>query len=246
MLRASTRPRSSSASRRARGELHPEHDECDGLRDGDGRKDIGGDLHPGHRSSIGCWSREAAGALLREPFRPRERPRSCPRAVAALDAAAADGGRARRRLWVMLFDPDGSGNRALKQPHPIDQSDYRVRHLDRADRRRPPSTTGRPEGRVSGADRSAQWDLRITPGVAAPVKLLTDRGYKAKFPTAKTMVRHPLARFDGQRRTRRHPLRGRTAGPAASTTTGADGTRPPTRSDRCADSTARPSRAWRS
>jgi hypothetical protein len=26
--------------------------------------------------------------------------------------------------WVMLFDPDGAGNRALKQPYPIDQSDF--------------------------------------------------------------------------------------------------------------------------
>ncbi|MCW2559327.1 MAG: hypothetical protein JWP55_3291 [Mycobacterium sp.] len=30
------------------------------------------------------------------------------------------------------------------------------------------------------------------------MKLLTERGYRAPFPTAKTMVRHPLATFDGQ------------------------------------------------
>ena len=30
------------------------------------------------------------------------------------------------------------------------------------------------------------------------MKLLTDRGYRAQFPTAKTMVRHPLATFDGR------------------------------------------------
>jgi hypothetical protein len=53
-------------------------------------------------------------------------------------------------------------------------------------------------GSVTGGGRSARWDLRITPGAERPVKLLTDRGYKARFPTAKTMVRHPLARFDGR------------------------------------------------
>ena len=98
--------------------------------------------------------------------------------------------------WVMVFDPDGTGNRALKQPYPIDQSDYgydnwtaRIGATTIDDRAA--------QGSVTGAGRSARWDLRITPGEEKPVKLLTDRGYKAKFPTAKTMVRHPLARFDG-------------------------------------------------
>lgn len=98
--------------------------------------------------------------------------------------------------WVMLFDPDGAGNRALKRPHPIDQSDYQY-----------DTWTARigatsiddwsASGSTEAAGRSAHWDLRITPSAAAPVKLLTERGYKAKFPTAKTTVRDPLARFDG-------------------------------------------------
>jgi hypothetical protein len=98
--------------------------------------------------------------------------------------------------WVMLFDPDGSGNRALKQPHPVDQSDYRY---DPWSARIGATSIDDQSalGSVSTADRSARWDLRIAPGAEPPVKLLTGRGYKAKFPTAKTMVRHPLARFDG-------------------------------------------------
>jgi hypothetical protein len=98
--------------------------------------------------------------------------------------------------WVMVFDPDGSGNRALRQPHPIDESDYQY-----------DSWTARigatsiddwsARGSATAGGRSARWDLRIAPSAAAPVKLLTERGYKAKFPTAKTMVRDPLARFDG-------------------------------------------------
>ncbi len=98
--------------------------------------------------------------------------------------------------WVMVFDPDGSGNRAVKRPHPIDQSDYRYDSW--AARIGATSIDDRSaSGSVTGAGGSACWDLRITPGDEAPVKLLTDRGYQAKFPTAKTMVRHPRARFDG-------------------------------------------------
>ncbi len=98
--------------------------------------------------------------------------------------------------WVMIFDPDGAGNRALKEPYPIDQSDY---DYDTWTARIGATTIDDRSacGAVTGAGRSARWDLRITPGDERPVKLLTDRGYKAKFPTAKTMVRHPLARFDG-------------------------------------------------
>ena len=98
--------------------------------------------------------------------------------------------------WVMLFDPDGSGNHALKQPHPLDQSDYRY---DPWSARIGATSIDDQSalGSLSSGDRSARWDLRIAPCSEAPVKLLTERGYKAKFPTAKTMVRHPLARFDG-------------------------------------------------
>lgn len=98
--------------------------------------------------------------------------------------------------WLMVFDPDGAGNRALKVPHPIDQSAFdddtwtaRIGATSIDDRSA--------QGTLSASGRTARWDLRITPGDDAPVKLLTDRGYRAKFPTAKTMVRHPLARFDG-------------------------------------------------
>ncbi len=100
-------------------------------------------------------------------------------------------------IWVMVFDPDGLGNRALKQPYPIDASDYRYDNWTA----RIAATTiddRSAQGVVTGRNRSARWDLRITPGTEQPVKLLTERGYKARFPTAKTMVRHPLAQFDGQ------------------------------------------------
>ncbi|KUI06683.1 hypothetical protein AU191_24030 [Mycolicibacterium acapulense] len=99
-------------------------------------------------------------------------------------------------VWVMVVDPDGAGNRALKEPYPIESADYGYEDWtagiaatvldDRS-----------AEGVVTGGPRSARWDLRITPGDEAPVRLLTDRAYAARFPTAKTTVRHPLARFDG-------------------------------------------------
>jgi hypothetical protein len=99
-------------------------------------------------------------------------------------------------VWVMVFDPEGAGNRAIKVAHPLGASDLRHdawtarvgdAYLDDVSAR----------GAMSVDERSAEWDLRIEPGAEAPVRLLTERGYRAKFPTAKTTVRHPLATFDG-------------------------------------------------
>jgi hypothetical protein len=100
-------------------------------------------------------------------------------------------------VWVMVFDPEGAGNRALKEPYPIDAADY---DYDNWTARIGAATIDDRSARgvVTGGNRSARWDLRITPGLEEPVKLLTERGYRARFPTAKTTVRHPLAQFDGQ------------------------------------------------
>lgn len=99
-------------------------------------------------------------------------------------------------VWVMVFDPDGAGNCALKEPYPIDAADY---DYDDWTARIAATTLDdhSAEGVVTGGNRSARWDLRITPGSAEPVKLLTERAYRARFPTAKTTVRHPFAEFDG-------------------------------------------------
>jgi hypothetical protein len=99
--------------------------------------------------------------------------------------------------WVMAFDPDGSGNRAVKQSYPIDQCDFVG---DPWTARIGPTSIDDTSacGTTDSAHRSAKWDLRMAAGDEAPVRLLTDRGYQAKCPTAKTMVRHPLARFDGE------------------------------------------------
>ena len=99
-------------------------------------------------------------------------------------------------VWVMMFDPDGAGNKKLKRSYLTSDSDFRTQpwlvrigetSLD--DRRASGSITAGPE--------KADWNLAIEPGPQAPVKLLTERGYRAKLPSAKTLVRHPLARFDG-------------------------------------------------
>jgi hypothetical protein len=100
-------------------------------------------------------------------------------------------------VWVMVFDPEGEGNKALKEPYPIDAAAYeydnwtaRIGATFIDDRSA--------HGVVTGGNRSARWDLRITPGSEDEVKLLTDRAYKARIPTAKTTVRHPLAQFHGR------------------------------------------------
>jgi hypothetical protein len=99
-------------------------------------------------------------------------------------------------VWMMLFDPNGAGNWALKVPHPISAAEYDYETWTA----RIGDTTiddHSAQGAIAGDDRSARWDLQITPGSQQPVKLLTERAYKARIPTAKTTVRHPLARFDG-------------------------------------------------
>lgn len=95
-------------------------------------------------------------------------------------------------VWVMVFDPDGSGNRALKRPHPIAAADYRTDPWSARI-----ADTAIDDHSARGTLDDARWDLTIAPGEEAGVKLLTERAYRAKFPTAKTQVRHPLARFDG-------------------------------------------------
>ena len=94
----------------------------------------------------------------------------------------------------MVFDPDGSGNCAVKQPYPIEEASFvrdpwTVRIGDTF------LDDGHARGSLSGP-RAVSWDLRITGG-GEPVKLLTDRQYSTRFPSAKTSVRSPLARFDG-------------------------------------------------
>lgn len=103
-------------------------------------------------------------------------------------------------VWVMVFDPDGAGNRALKEPYPIESADYNYDAGTDSWTARIGATVlddRSAEGVVTGGHRSARWDLRITPGDEPEVRLLPDRAYAARFPTAKTTVRHPLARFDG-------------------------------------------------
>ncbi len=95
-------------------------------------------------------------------------------------------------VWVMLFDPDGAGNRAIKVPHPLTEADFLSDPWSARI-----AETVIDDVHARGTLDGAAWDLAIAPGDEPVVKLLTDRSYTAKFPTAKTQVRHPLARFDG-------------------------------------------------
>jgi len=88
--------------------------------------------------------------------------------------------------------PRRGGNRALKRPHPIAAADYRTDPWSARI-----ADTAIDDHSARGRLDEARWDLTIVPGEQPAVKLLTERAYRAKFPTAKTQVRHPLARFDG-------------------------------------------------
>ncbi|MBB2993171.1 hypothetical protein FHR72_004678 [Mycolicibacterium iranicum] len=94
-------------------------------------------------------------------------------------------------VWVMLFDP--SGHRAVKQRYALDDADFAD-----ADWTARIATTALDDHAATGTLPTARWDLTIAPAGQEPVRILTDRAYARKFPTAKTMVRHPLARFDGR------------------------------------------------
>jgi hypothetical protein len=95
-------------------------------------------------------------------------------------------------VWVMVFDPEGAGNTALKLSYPIKDADFRTEPW----KARIAATTLDDRSATGSIDHT-NWKLAIDPGDDPPVKLLTDRAYQAPFPSAKTEVRHPLARFDG-------------------------------------------------
>ncbi|QZT65753.1 hypothetical protein [Mycolicibacterium austroafricanum] len=94
-------------------------------------------------------------------------------------------------VWVMLFDP--SGHRAVKQRFTIAEAafgydDWTARI----------ASTVLDDTAATGALTEARWDLAISASGQEPVRVLSDRAYQARFPTAKTTVRDPLARFDGR------------------------------------------------
>ncbi|KWX68173.1 hypothetical protein [Mycobacterium sp. NAZ190054] len=93
-------------------------------------------------------------------------------------------------VWVMVFDP--SGHRAIRQQFPLTEAffcdDWSVRIA---------SATMEATA-ACGALADARWDLAITASDQEPVRVLSDRAYRARFPTAKTMVRDPMAHFDGR------------------------------------------------
>ncbi|WP_370330107.1 hypothetical protein [Mycolicibacterium hippocampi] len=93
-------------------------------------------------------------------------------------------------VWVMVFDP--SGHRALRRSYPVESSDFGYQ-----DWTAQIATTSLDDTAACGTVPDARWDIAITPGGDDPVRLLTERGYQRRFPAAKTLVRHPLARFDG-------------------------------------------------
>ncbi|UXA20919.1 hypothetical protein KXD98_19385 [Mycobacterium sp. SMC-4] len=92
-------------------------------------------------------------------------------------------------VWVMVFDP--SGHRAVKQQFGVSEADFADDWTTRI------GSAALDDAAAFGVLTDARWDLTITASGQQPVRVLTDRAYRARFPTAKTTVRDPLARFDG-------------------------------------------------
>nr|WP_203471433.1 hypothetical protein [Mycolicibacterium chubuense] len=102
------------------------------------------------------------------------------------------GGEPSADVWLMVFDTDGP--RALKHEFPIGTADFRYDEWTARI-----ATTTLDDTAAHGAlDDAARWHLTISPGDGDPVRVLSDRLYTARFPTAKTLVRQPKARFDGR------------------------------------------------
>ena len=94
-------------------------------------------------------------------------------------------------VWVMVFDP--AGHHAVRQRYAVEDADFG----DRPWRARI-AATRLDDTTAAGTLPEARWDLAIRPDGADPVRVLTDRAYERRFPTAKTTVRHPRAHFDGR------------------------------------------------
>ncbi len=95
-------------------------------------------------------------------------------------------------VWVMVFDP--AGHRAHRQSYPV--ADATFGDDPWAVRIGPTSLDdASAAGTVPG---HGYWELTITPGGQQPVRVLSERAYRARIPTAKTLVRHPQARVDGR------------------------------------------------
>ncbi|MGE0215201.1 hypothetical protein [Mycolicibacterium sp.] len=92
-------------------------------------------------------------------------------------------------VWVMLFDR--TGHRAVRRSFPVEAADFGTGTV-RIGTTSLDGTAARGE-----LPDTARWDLTITPSGHDEVRLLTERAYQARFPAAKTVVRDPLARFDG-------------------------------------------------
>lgn len=95
-------------------------------------------------------------------------------------------------VWVMVFDP--GGNRALRQSFPIDTAIF----ADTPWTARIGSSSLTDSAAVGDLAGRARWDLTIHPGGEHPVRVLSDRAYRATFPPAKTLVRHPRVVVDGR------------------------------------------------
>ena len=94
-------------------------------------------------------------------------------------------------VWVMVFDP--AGNCARKSQYPLDAAEFGY-----DDWTARIAATSLDDSSAVGSMPDARWDLTISPDGQDPVRVLSDRSYRARFPTAKTQVRHPHARFDGR------------------------------------------------
>ena len=137
------------------------------------------------------------GPLLREPLHRANNP-DCPQALWLRSTLLLPtAGEPVADVWVMVFDPDGAGHRALKQPYAVGASTSDMTRGPHGSAP-PPSMTGQRRA-WSPAETDPRGGICGSPRCRAARQTAHGPRVQGALPTAgKTMVRHPLAQFDGQ------------------------------------------------
>lgn len=99
-------------------------------------------------------------------------------------------------LWAIVFDGETGQHVLAKEEHPINTCSFAEDHLA-ARIGDSELSSGRLRGSAAGPDDTISWDLTWT-GDADPMFLLPQASYRRSFPSAKSLVATPLARYDGR------------------------------------------------
>jgi len=103
---------------------------------------------------------------------------------------------AQGELWAIVFDGGRQQHVAVKQAWPLSACRFDAGHRLAAELPSARLSASDAQGSCSANGRRIGWSLTFAAG-QAPLLLLPEALYEGGFPKAKSLVPHPLARFDG-------------------------------------------------